>query len=130
MSVVSRYSVRIALTITALNKLDIMAFDIHNVYLAALCRENIWTFRGPEFGEEEGKLMLVKMTLYEIKSSGAVLRSKLAGVLRDIGYFPTKGDPNVRTRPEVKPDGTEYYGMVLCYVDDILEISATSMKTI
>ena len=45
--VVSRYSVRIALTITALNELDILSCDIQNAYLTALCRENIWTFSGP-----------------------------------------------------------------------------------
>ena len=48
--VVSRDSVRIALTIAALNELDILAWDIHKAYLTALCRENIWTFAGPEFG--------------------------------------------------------------------------------
>ena len=42
----------------------------------------------------------------------------------------TKGDPDVCIRPAVKPDGTEYYEMVLCYVDNVLEISATPMKTI
>ena len=48
-SVVSRDSVRIALTIAALNELDILAWDIHKAYLTALCREKIWTFAGPEF---------------------------------------------------------------------------------
>ena len=64
----SRDSVRIALTIAALNKLDIMACDIQNTYLTALCIENIWTFAEPEFGEEEGTLMLEKMALYGLKS--------------------------------------------------------------
>ena len=41
---VSRDSVRIALTITALNELDILACDLQNAYLTSLCRENIWTF--------------------------------------------------------------------------------------
>ena len=49
--------------------------------------------------------MLVKMALYGLKSSGAAFRSKLAGVLRDIGYLSTKGDPDVWIRPAVKPDG-------------------------
>ena len=93
--VVSRDSVRIDLTISALNKLDIIACDIQNAYLTALCIENIWTFVGPEFGEEEGTLTLVKMALYGLKSSGAELRSKIEGVLSDIGYLSTKGDPNV-----------------------------------
>ena len=37
-SVVSRDSVRIALTIAALNELDILACDIQNAYITALCR--------------------------------------------------------------------------------------------
>ena len=73
--------------------------------------------------------MLVKMALYGLKSSGAEFRSKLAGVLRKIGYFSTKGDPDVCIQLEAKPDGTEYHKMVLCYVDIVLAISATPMKT-
>ena len=46
-SVVSRYSVRIALTIEALNDLDILACDFQNAYIMAVCRENIWTRVGP-----------------------------------------------------------------------------------
>ena len=42
-SVVSRDSVRIALTIAALNGLSTLASDIQNAYLTAPCRENIWT---------------------------------------------------------------------------------------
>ena len=45
--VVSRDSVRIDFTIAALNKLDVLACDIHNAYLTALFREKIWTFAGP-----------------------------------------------------------------------------------
>ena len=82
-SVVSRDSVRIALTIAALNDLDILARDIQNAYLTALCRENIWTRAGPEFGSEEGTMMIVKMALYSLKSSGAAFRENLAGVLHE-----------------------------------------------
>jgi hypothetical protein len=49
-SVVLRDSVRIALTIAALNDLRrVMACDIQNAYLTADCREKIWTVAGPEF---------------------------------------------------------------------------------
>ena len=41
LSVVSRDSVRIALTIAALNDLKVMACDIQNAYLTADCRELI-----------------------------------------------------------------------------------------
>ena len=70
------------------------------------------------------------MELYGLKSWGAAFQSKLAEVLRDIGYLSTKGDPNVWIRPSIKPDGTEYHEMVLYYIADVLEISATPMKTI
>ena len=85
---------------------------------------------GPEFGEEEGTFVLVKMALYGLKSSGAAIRSNLSGVLRNIGYISTKGDPDVWIRPAVKPDGTEYHEMVLWYVDNVLAILAPQMKTI
>ena len=45
LSVVSRDSVRIALNIVALNKLDLLACDIQNAYLTAPFRETIWTLR-------------------------------------------------------------------------------------
>ena len=75
-------------------------------------------------------MILVKMALYGLKSSGAAFRSKLAGVLRDIGRFLTKGDPYLWIRPAVKSDVTEYHKIVLCYVDNVLAILATTMENI
>ena len=128
-SVVSRDSTRIALTISALNGLDLLACDIHNAYLTAKCREKIWTIAGPEFGSEEGSLIFVKMALYDLKSSGAAFRAKLDGVLHDLSYVPSKGDPDVWIRPLIRPNGSEYYDMALSYVDDVLVIVAEPMKT-
>jgi hypothetical protein len=122
-SVVSQDSVRIALTIAALNGLKVMACDVQNAYLTADCREKIWTIAGPEFGSEAGTIFIVKKALYGLKSAGAAFRSLLADTLMDMGYQPTKADPDVWLRPAVKPDGFEFYEMVLCYVDDILSIS-------
>ena len=84
-SVVSRDSVRIALTIAALNGLSTLACDIHNAYLTAPCCEKIWTTAGPEFGSEKGKNMLVVRALYGLKSSGAAFRAFLAETLYDLG---------------------------------------------
>ena len=108
--VVSRDSVRISLTIAALNDLYILACDIQNAYLTALCREKIWTRVGPEFGSEEGTIMIVKMALYGLKSSGAALRVKLAGVLHDIGYTPSKADPDVWISPAM-----HFYSIYQCF---------------
>ena len=62
--VVSRDSARIALTIAALNDLDILACYTQSSYLTEVCREKIWTRAGPEFGSEEGTIMVVKMAIY------------------------------------------------------------------
>ena len=129
-SVVSRDSVRIALTIAALNDLKVMACDIQNAYLTADCREKIWTIAGPEFGSEAGTIFIIKKALYGLKSAGAAFRSLLADTLMDTGYKPTKADPDVWLRPAVKANGFEYYEMVLCYVDDILSISHDPHSTL
>ena len=47
LSVVSRDSVRIDLTVASLNGLGILACNINNAYITALCREKIWKFAGP-----------------------------------------------------------------------------------
>jgi hypothetical protein len=129
-SVVSRDSVRIALTVAALNDLDILVCDIEGAYLTAKCREKVYVEAGPEFGSEAGKIMIVKMALYGLKSSGAAFRSKLAGVLHDMNYRPSFADPDVWLRAGTKPCGFEYYEMVLCYVDDVMVISHQPSKTI
>ena len=58
-SIVSRESVRIALTVAALNDLDVMTSDIQNAYLTAPCEERIWTTLGPEFGTAQGQKALI-----------------------------------------------------------------------
>ena len=74
--------------------------------------------------------MVVKMAIYGLKSSGAVFRSKLASILNDIGYTPSKAYPDVWMRPAIKSDGTESYEQALVYVDYVLVISCVFMKTI
>ena len=67
--------------------------------------------------------MIIRKALYGLKSSGMASRSHLAETLHDIGFKPTKADPNIWIRPVVKPDGSEYYEYIMCYVDDILSVS-------
>ena len=50
--VVSRESVRIALTYAALNDLDVFAADIQNAYLQAPSSQKDYIICGPEFGVE------------------------------------------------------------------------------
>jgi hypothetical protein len=43
--------------------------------------------------------------------------------LREANIVSCKGDPDVWTRPKVKPNRDKYWGYVLCHVDDILCVS-------
>ena len=119
-SVVARDTVRIAFVIAALNGLEVMSCDIGNAYLNAPCREKIWCEAGTEFGSDKGKVMEIVRALYGLKSSGAAWRAMFASTLHELGYVPSKADPDYWMKPRVKPNGDEYYSMVLVYVDDVL----------
>ena len=73
--------------------------------------------------------MIIVRALYGLKSSGAAFRAFLADTLYDIGYTPSKADPDVWLRSAVKPDGFEYYKIILCYVNDVLSIFHDAMNT-
>ena len=63
--VVSRDSVRIALTYAALNEVDVTAADIQNAYLQAPSSEMHHTVCGAEFGlEHMGNVALIRRALY------------------------------------------------------------------
>ena len=79
--VVSRDSVRISLTIAALNGLKFLTCNIQNAFLTAKCREKCHTRAGPEFGSDQGKLMLITRALYGLRTSGATFRSFLGEAL-------------------------------------------------
>ena len=78
--------------------------------------------------------MVIKKALYGLKSSGAAFRALLAETLFDLGYMPTTADPDVYLRKSVKPKSpnftsTDYYEMLLVYVDDILCVSYNPEET-
>jgi len=123
-SVVSRESVRIALTLAALNDLQILSADIQGAYLNAPCREKIYVKCGPEFGEYEGRVGIIRMALYGLLSSGAAWRATLAEVLSThLEFKQCKADQDVWFRAAQRLDGTRYYEYILVYTDDILAIS-------
>ena len=129
-SVVSRDSVRLALTIAALNDLDVLGCDIQNAYISAPCREKIYTVAGREFGSDAGKTMIIVRALYGLKSSGAAFHTMLANTLWDLNYRPTLADPDVWIKPATKANGSKYYEMVLTYVDDVMSMSEVPMRVI
>ena len=76
--VVSKESIRIALTYAALNGLDVCAADIQNAYLQAPSSQKHYIICGPEFGHENiGKKALIKRALYGGKTAGRDFRNNL-----------------------------------------------------
>ena len=124
-TVVSRDSVRILLTIAALNGLKVLGADVQNAFLTAPNKEKCWMIAGPEFGPDEGKTLLVVKALYGLKSASFSFRSYMAEKLSELGFQSSLADPDVWLRAATKGDGEQYYEYVLMYVeDDILAISS------
>ncbi len=129
-SVVSRDSVKLAFMLAALNDLDIMACDIGNAYLNAPCREKIWFEAGRECGTYEGKVMIIVRALYGLKSSGAAWRAHFSDFIeKTLGFKSTRIDPDVYRRRAKHNNGSNYYELLLVYVDDCLVISHTPETT-
>jgi len=81
------------------------------------------TVAGPEFGNEKGSVMIISRALYGLKSSDTAWRSTLARTMELLGYRPTQADPDVWIKRASKKDGSDYYKLMLIYVDDVLHIA-------
>jgi hypothetical protein len=130
-SVVSSESVRIALTLAALNDLEVKTADIENAYLTAPVGEKIYCKLGPEFGDNAGKTAIIVRALYGLKSAGTSFRNHLADCMRHLGWESCKADQDVWMKAEVhKDDGYQYYAYCLLYVDDILVVHHNGVRAL
>lgn len=123
-SVMSHDSVSIALTIASLNNLDLFTCDVESAYPCAEFLEKVWCVAGSEFRSDKGKVLLITLALYGLKSSGATWRAMLAKVLcEEMNFVPTEDDPDVCIRQATKGNRELYYKMLLVHVDDVLAVS-------
>lgn len=122
--VVSRGSVRIALTYAALNGVDVMAADIRNTYLQAPSSRNDDVICGMELGlKYVGKPALIRRAMYGEKTAGRDFRNHLRSCMAHSNFASCPADPDVWMRKAVKADGTPYWEFVLLYTDNTLVIS-------
>ena len=70
-SVVGCDTVQIAITLAALNDLEVKVANIMNAYVTAPTQEKIWIILGPKFGDDQGKNAVIVHALYGLKSAGA-----------------------------------------------------------
>jgi hypothetical protein len=121
--VVSRETVRIALTYAALNDLPVCGADIQNAYLQAPSSEKHYVICGEEFGlENVGKRALIRRALYGGKSAGSDYWKHVRLAMEEMGFVSCPADPDLWIRPGVKSNGEKIWEYVLLYTDDILAI--------
>ena len=120
-SFVSSETFRIALTLAALNDLEVKCGDVLNAYITAPVKQKIWNYLGPEHGDDEGNNAIIIRALYGLKYSGAAFRAHLCECMAALGYMPCLADSDLWLKTQ-NQDGIYYYSYILCYVDDFMAI--------
>ncbi len=99
-SVISCEMVQIALTIAALNSLDVKTGDVMNAYITALITKKVRTVLGPEFGDAECCLhAIIVRALYGLKSAGAAFQAQLSSLCNKWDTRPVKLTTTFGLRP-------------------------------
>jgi hypothetical protein len=68
-STVKGISIRMLHVIAHQQKLEILCGDIGNAYVNAYTNELVWSKAGPEFGDLEGHIIIIRKALYGLRSS-------------------------------------------------------------
>ena len=103
-------TVRIALTISDLNNLEVKASNVMNAFLTAPCAKKIWTTLGPEFRDDVGKKAIIVQSLYGLKSAGARFGNHIEDCMCLLGYEPCRADPSLWFKAQFcLDDSFDYY---------------------
>ena len=113
--VVSLRSLRIVVFLAELNNLQLHQADVGNAYLEAKTQEKVYIVAGAGFGELEGHILVIYKALYGLRSSGARWHDRFSDTLRDMGFTPSKADPDVWLRKD-----NDIYEYMAVYVDDLV----------
>ncbi len=100
--------------IAELNGMTTWATDVGNAYLEAKTAEKVYIIAGPEFGEREGHTLVIYKALYGLRTSGLRWHERFADCLRDLGFLPSKNEPDIWMRRN-----EDLYEYVAVYVDDL-----------
>ena len=114
--VVSIRNLRLAMFLAELNNLELWGADVGNAYLQALTREKLYIVGGPEFEELQGHVLVMYKALYGTRSGGACWHDKFFDILHDMGFKPSKADPDIWMKSS--KDGS-HYEYIAVYVDDL-----------
>ena len=114
--VVSIRNLRLAMFLAELNDLELWGADVGNAYLQALTREKLYIVGGPEFEALQGHVLVMYKALYGTRSGGACWHDKFFDILHDMGFKPSRADPDIWMKSS--KDGS-HYEYIAVYVDDL-----------
>jgi len=123
--VVGLDTVRLGFQLAAMNDLLVCAADVGTAFLHGYTREKVYIIAGPEFEGLEGKPLIIHRGIYGLRSSAARFHEHLAHAVRQLGFRPSKADPDLYVH-----DRGTYHEYLATYVDDILIFSKEPMKII
>ena len=123
-SVVQTRTIRILETIALNEGLKFITGDIGNAFVQADTNEKIYTIAGPEFGEKEGSVVIIKKALYGLATSARQWSLTLGDSIKEMGFRPTRADPDLWIRLSEDNNKYEY---IATYVDDIIIVSENPM---
>ena len=66
--------------------------------------EKIWDEYGPEFGSQNGKVIILGREIYCLDSSGAPCRVKLSDTLTSLGYKSSEAYTNIYLKQYFNPN--------------------------
>ncbi len=75
--VVSLRSLRMVSFLAELNDMQAWGADVGNAYLTSYSAERNYIVAGPEFGEQQGHVLIISKALYGLRSSGSCFWDRL-----------------------------------------------------
>ena len=114
--VVSLRNHRLAMFLAELNNLHLWGADVGNGDLQALTKEKLYIVGGPELEKLQGHVLVVHKALYGTRSGGACWCNTLFYILCQMGFKPSKADPDIWMKTSKDDNHYEY---IAVYVDDL-----------
>jgi hypothetical protein len=65
-----------------------MVGDVGSTNLEEITKEKAYVIAGPEYGALEGHTLIIRKTLYGLRTSGARYHERFLGTLHTEGYLP------------------------------------------
>ena len=86
-----------------------------------LTKEKLYNVGGPEFEELQGHVLVMHKAIYGTRSGGVCWHDNLLDILHQMGFKPSKADPDIWMKSSKDDNHYEY---IAVYVDE----SAVCMK--